>query len=95
MPARAMTWCKIVGDIVGRTLSVENARGEVVAVMAKTGTALLKTAVYGGGSESTVDGTCVIICVCTAPRLCIQLQYVPSFYFYLIARLGLYHFVQS
>lgn len=46
---------KIVGDIVGRTLSVENARGEVVAVMAKTGTALLKTAVYGGGSESTVD----------------------------------------
>lgn len=46
---------KIVGDIVGRTLSIENARGEVVAVMAKTNKALLKTAVFGSGSESTVD----------------------------------------
>ncbi|KAL7534522.1 hypothetical protein ACHAWF_004860 [Thalassiosira exigua] len=46
---------KIVGDMVGRTLSFENARGEVVAVMAKTTKALLKTAVFGSGSESTID----------------------------------------
>lgn len=40
---------------IGRTISVENARGELVAVMAKTNKALLKTAVFGSGSESTVD----------------------------------------
>jgi len=45
----------IEGDIIGRTLSIQNKNGEVVAVMAKTKTALLKTAVYGGGSESTID----------------------------------------
>ena len=47
---------KIVGDIMGRTLSFKNARGEVIAVMAKTNKAMLKTAVFGSGSESTIDG---------------------------------------
>lgn len=46
---------KIVGDIVGRTMSIENAKGEVIAVMAKTSKAMLKTAVFGSGSESTID----------------------------------------
>jgi len=46
---------KIEGDLIGRTLRVENARGELVAVMAKTNKALLKTAVFGSGGESTVD----------------------------------------
>jgi len=45
---------RIEGDIIG-TLSIQNKNGEVVAVMAKTKTALLKTAVYGDGSESIID----------------------------------------
>ena len=48
---------KIVADLMGRTLSIENSREEVIAVMAKTNKALLKTAVFGSGSESTIDGT--------------------------------------
>ena len=46
---------KLVADIAGRTLAIENRKGELVAQMAKTKTALLKTAIYGGGSESTID----------------------------------------
>ena len=46
---------KLVADVAGRTLAIENRKGELVAQMAKTKTALLKTAVYGGGSESTID----------------------------------------
>lgn len=54
---------KIVGDVVGRTLSIENARGELVAVMAKTSKAMLKTAVFGSGSESTIDGEMIFALV--------------------------------
>ena len=45
---------KLVADVAGRTLAIENRKGELVAQMAKTKTALLKTAIYGGGSESTI-----------------------------------------
>ena len=46
---------KCVSDIVGRTVSLTNERDELVAVMAKTKKALIQNAVFGTGSESTID----------------------------------------
>jgi len=46
---------KLIADVIGRTLAIENSRGELIAQMAKTNKAMLKTAVFGSGSESTID----------------------------------------
>lgn len=46
---------KCVADMMGRTVTVTNEKEEVVAQMAKTKKALLMTAAFGGGSESTID----------------------------------------
>ncbi|KAI0566085.1 hypothetical protein FGB62_12g355 [Gracilaria domingensis] len=46
---------KCVADVMGRTVQVYNAEEEIVAQMAKTTKALLQTAVFGSGSESTID----------------------------------------
>lgn len=45
----------VVGDFIGRRLSIRNTRGEVVAQITKTNTALLQIATFGSGSESIVD----------------------------------------
>uniref|UniRef100_A0A7S1ZSE6 Uncharacterized protein n=1 Tax=Trieres chinensis TaxID=1514140 RepID=A0A7S1ZSE6_TRICV len=45
----------LVADMMGRTVSITNDKGELVAQMAKTSKALIKTAVFGSGSESTID----------------------------------------
>jgi hypothetical protein len=45
----------IVADMMGRTISLTNERGELVMVMAKTNKALLMNAAFGAGSESSVD----------------------------------------
>lgn len=44
-----------VADMMGRTIMVMNEKEELVAQMAKTNKALLKTAVFGSGSESSID----------------------------------------
>ena len=46
---------KCVADMMGRTISIENMDGQKLAHLAKTNKALLKTAVFGNGSESTID----------------------------------------
>lgn len=45
----------IVADMVGRTLTIRNDKDEVVAQVAKTTKAMIKTAALGSGSESTID----------------------------------------
>ena len=45
----------IVADMVGRTFTIRNDKDEVVAQIAKTTSAMIKTAVFGSGSESTID----------------------------------------
>ena len=45
----------IVADMMERTFSIENSKGEVVAQVAKTTKALIQNAVLGSGSESTID----------------------------------------
>lgn len=45
----------IVADMVGRTFTIRNDNDEVVAQVAKTTKALIKTAAFGSGSESTID----------------------------------------
>ena len=46
---------EVVGDFIGRRLSVRNAQGQVVATITKTDVALLQVAAFGSGSESVVD----------------------------------------
>ena len=46
---------KVTADLYGRTLAFRNTKGEQVAVMAKSRSALIKTAVFGSGMESTID----------------------------------------
>ena len=46
---------KVVGDLIGRRLSVQNTKGEVVAQITKTNKALLQVAMFGSGSESIID----------------------------------------
>jgi uncharacterized protein YxjI len=45
----------IVGDMMERTYAIKNNRDEVVAQIAKTTKAMIQTAVFGSGSESTID----------------------------------------
>lgn len=45
----------IVADMMGRTVSFSNEKGELIAVMTKTSKALIMNAAFGGGSESTID----------------------------------------
>jgi len=45
----------IVADMVGRTFTIRNDKEEVVAQIAKTTKAMIKTAAFGSGSESTID----------------------------------------
>lgn len=45
----------IVADMMGRTFTIRNDKDEVIAQVAKTNTAMIKTAVLGSGSESTID----------------------------------------
>lgn len=45
----------IVADMMGRTFSLRNKEDEVVAQVAKTTKALIKSEVFGSGSESTID----------------------------------------
>lgn len=44
-----------VADMLGRTFTIRNEKEELVAVMAKTSKALMLTAAFGSGSESTID----------------------------------------
>lgn len=44
-----------VADIMGRSVMIHNQEEQLVAVMAKTKKALMLTAVFGAGSESTID----------------------------------------
>lgn len=45
----------IVADMVGRTFTITNEEDDVVAQVAKTSKALILTAAFGSGSESTID----------------------------------------
>lgn len=45
----------IVADMIGRTFTIRNDKDEVVAQIAKTTKAMIKTAAFGSGSESTID----------------------------------------
>ena len=45
----------VVGDMMERTLTIKNNRDEVVAQVAKTAKAMIQTAVFGSGTESTID----------------------------------------
>jgi hypothetical protein len=45
----------IVADMVGRTFTIRNEKDQVVAQVAKTTKAMIKTAAFGSGSESTID----------------------------------------
>jgi len=45
----------IIGDMMERTFTIRNNKDEVVAQVAKTTKAMLQTAVFGSGSESTID----------------------------------------
>jgi hypothetical protein len=44
-----------VADMMGRTVAITNERNELVAQMSKTQKALIQNAVFGSGSESTID----------------------------------------
>lgn len=46
---------KVVVDMLGRTSSIYNNDGQLVAQIAKTKKALIKSAVFGSGNESTID----------------------------------------
>lgn len=46
---------RVQADLMGRTFEFRNGEGELVAIMAKTKKALIQTAVFGSGSESTID----------------------------------------
>lgn len=46
---------KAVTDLVGRTFQFYDHEDELIAVMAKTKKALILTAAFGSGSESTID----------------------------------------
>lgn len=46
---------KVAADLMARTYTFTNMKDEVVAVMAKTTKALMLTAAFGSGSESTLD----------------------------------------
>lgn len=46
---------RIVADLVGRTLQFYDTEENLIAVMAKTKKALILTAAFGSGSESTID----------------------------------------
>jgi hypothetical protein len=45
----------VVADMMERTFTIKNNRDEVVAQVAKTAKAMMQTAVFGSGSESTID----------------------------------------
>jgi hypothetical protein len=45
----------IVADMVGRTFTIRNNKEEVIAQVSKTTKAMIKTAAFGSGSESTID----------------------------------------
>jgi len=45
--------CKV--DVIGRTISIFNEADELVAQIKKTNSAMIKTAMFGSGSESTID----------------------------------------
>ena len=46
---------KCVADMMGRSIAITNEKEELVAQMAKTTKALLLTAAFGSGSETTID----------------------------------------
>ncbi|KAL9186639.1 hypothetical protein ACHAXT_005877 [Thalassiosira profunda] len=46
---------EIVADMMARTFTIRNNKDEVIAQVAKTTKALIQTAVFGSGSESTID----------------------------------------
>lgn len=46
---------KCVADVVGRSVDIFNEDDQLVAQIAKTTKALMRTAVFGSGSESTID----------------------------------------
>lgn len=46
---------KCAADMMGRTLSITNEKEQLIAQMAKTKKALIQTAAFGSGSESTID----------------------------------------
>lgn len=46
---------KVTADLFGRTMSFKTPEGDLVAIMTKTTNALIKTAVFGNGMESTID----------------------------------------
>lgn len=46
---------RVQADLLGRTFEFRNKKGDLVAMMAKTKKALIQTAVFGSGSESTID----------------------------------------
>ena len=45
----------VVADMMQRTFTIKNQQEEVVAQVAKTVKALIQTAAFGSGSESTID----------------------------------------
>lgn len=45
----------LVADMLGRSIMIHNQEDQLVAVMAKTSKALMLTAAFGAGSESTID----------------------------------------
>ena len=45
----------VVADMMQRTFTIKNQQDEVVAQVAKTVKALIQTAAFGSGSESTID----------------------------------------
>jgi hypothetical protein len=45
----------IVADMMERTFTIKNNKDEIVAQVAKTTKAMIQTAVFGSGSESTID----------------------------------------
>ncbi len=46
---------KVTADLFERTMSFTTPSGDLVAVMAKTKNALIKSAIFGNGTESTID----------------------------------------
>lgn len=44
-----------IADMTGRSVQFKNSKDELVAQMAKTGKAIIMTAAFGSGSESTID----------------------------------------
>ncbi len=45
----------IIADMMERTFTIKNEQGDDVAQVAKTGKAIIQTAVFGSGTESTID----------------------------------------